>query len=359
METLQLTEEECWQAVVERNRAYEGKFVTAVLSTKIYCRPTCPSRQPRRDRVRFYATPQEALNAGFRPCKRCEPDEDCNRHQALVASICEYLASAEKPPTLDQLSKHFHLSPFHLQRVFKRITGVSPRQYYDARRIEQFKNSLKEGEKVTNALYDAGFSSVSQLYPGQLGMTPSAYQKGGEGVHIRYSIAPSSLGLLLVAATERGLCAVRLSESEADLMTQIRDEFPAAEIEADEEGLSEWMTVILHYLDNIPCALNDLPLDIQATAFQRRVWEALRAIPYGETRSYTDIANAIGQPKAVRAVAQACGANPVPLVIPCHRVVRSNGDLGGYSMGIERKKTLLANEKASTQPTLFDLIESE
>jgi AraC family transcriptional regulator of adaptative response/methylated-DNA-[protein]-cysteine methyltransferase len=358
-----LDPDRCWEAVVARDAAFDGVFVTAVHSTRIYCRPTCTARLPKRQNVTFYPTPDQAVQAGYRACKRCQPDDpeaSPNVHAALVQSICSYLQEAEAAPTLAELSERFHLSPFHLQRVFKRVTGVTPRQYHDAHRVEQFKASLKEGEQVTRALYDAGFSSVSQLYPGQLGMSPTAYQKGGEGQRIRYSISASRLGLLLVAATERGLCAVRLSNSEADLMRQLADEFPKAEIIADADestGLHVWVNAILNYLDQQPTSLNHLPLDIQATAFQRRVWEALRAIPVGETRSYTDIANAIGQPKAVRAVAQACGANPVPLVIPCHRVVRSDGDLGGYSMGIERKQALLKAEGVvlakPAQPTLF------
>jgi AraC family transcriptional regulator, regulatory protein of adaptative response / methylated-DNA-[protein]-cysteine methyltransferase len=351
--------EEYWRAVQQKDRAYDGVFVVAVRSTGVYCRPTCSARMPRRENVSFFSSPQEAVDAGFRACKRCLPDGEQDAHVALVQAICRYIAKADCPPRLADLSERFHLSPFHLQRVFKRATGVSPRQYYDAHRVEQFKASLKEGEPVTRALYDAGFSSVSQLYPGMLGMTPTTYQKGGEGQIIRYSIAPSELGLLLVAATERGLCAVRLSDSADDLMQQLEDEFPAAEIERDDEGVGAWIDEILRYIDQQPCAIEALPLDIKATAFQRRVWEALRQIPYGQTRSYRDIANAIGQPKAVRAVAQACGANPVPLVIPCHRVINSNGDLGGYSMGIERKKKLLANEKAISQPTLFETTESE
>lgn len=360
-----IQQDEYWQAVQQKNRAYERVFVFAVRSTGIYCRPTCTSRLPKRENVTFFTSAQEALAAGFRACKRCLPDQlnaSLDGHVELTQTICRYITEAVSLPSLAELSETFHLSQFHLQRVFKRVTGVTPRQYYDAHRVQQFKVSLKEGEPVTRALYDAGFSSVSQLYPGQLGMTPTAYQKGGEGQHIYYSITPSALGLLLVAATERGLCAVRLSDSAEDLMEQLTSEFPNAEIEADGDGLGAWVEEILRYLDQQPCSLNDLALDIQATAFQRRVWEALRQIPYGETRSYTDIANAIGQPKAVRAVAQACGANPVPLIIPCHRVVRSTGELGGYSMGIERKKRLLANEKATVrhnvQPGLFDEIES-
>lgn len=356
----------CREAVEQRDPTYDGVFVVAVRSTGIYCRPTCPSRKPKPENMVFYATTGEAAAAGYRACKRCQPDTFADQgavHTALVAQVCEYLQAAETAPSLQDLSEHFHLSPYHLQRVFKRITGVSPRQYYDAHRAEQFKSSLKEGEPVTRALYEAGYNSSSQVYRNLPGMTPTAYQRGGEGQTIRYYITPCYLGLLLVAATERGLCAVRLADTRDGLLAQLHDEFPAAALIEDETATGDAVRTILAYLNRQPAPMSDLPLDIQATAFQRRVWEALRAIPYGVTRSYSDIARDIGQPKAVRAVAQACGANPVPLVIPCHRVVRSNGDLGGYNMGIERKVALLQAEGIlpddSDQPQQRGLFDSE
>lgn len=355
--TLPQQTEEYWQAVRSKDRSYEGVFVVAVRSTGIYCRPGCPARQPKRENVTFFATPQDAARAGFRACKRCLPD-DVDAHLALAQRVCDYLASADTAPTLAELSEQFHISPFHLQRIFKRVTGISPRQYYDAHRVDQFKTRLKEGNPVTQALYDSGFSSVSQLYPGQLGMTPTEYQNGGVGQYIRYSILPCCLGLLLVATTERGICAVRLSDSEEDLVNQLVTEFPAAQLKRDQDEVSEWVDTILGYLNRHNTGIEDLPVDIQATAFQRRVWEMLRTIPYGSTRSYAQIAQAIGNPKATRAVAQACAANPVPLIIPCHRVVASDGSLGGYSMGVERKRKLLEAEGALPetvqQPTLFD-----
>ncbi|HEX2622039.1 MAG TPA: Ada metal-binding domain-containing protein, partial [Phototrophicaceae bacterium] len=255
--------EEYWQAVQTKDRAYEGEFVFAVQSTGIYCRPTCNSRLPKRENVAFFPTPQEAAKAGFRACKRCQPDETDAR-VSLIQEICDYIQQSEAAPTLADLSERFHISRFHLQRTFKRVTGVSPRQYYDAHRVEQFKSQLKEGTPVTQALYDAGFSSVSQLYPGQLGMTPTEYQRGGAGQRIRYSIFPCYLGLLMVAATERGICAVRISNSEDDLRQQLLNEFPAADLKQDHDEVSVWIDAILGYLDRQPTALDDLPLDIQA-----------------------------------------------------------------------------------------------
>ncbi|MBC8098966.1 MAG: methylated-DNA--[protein]-cysteine S-methyltransferase, partial [Armatimonadetes bacterium] len=275
----------------------------------------------------------------------CQPD-DLAAHVQLAQAVCAYLETAEVAPTLADLSAQFHLSPAHLQRVFKRVMGVSPRAYYDAQRVAQFKANLKGGQAVTEALYDAGYNASSQLYPGALGMTPTAYKSGAQAIQIRYSSVPCSLGWLLVAATERGICALRLADTPAEFLAALKAEFPHADLTADEDGLGMWVGAVLAYLDAQPTALDALPLDIQATAFQRRVWEALRAIPYGSTRSYTEVAVAVGQPKAARAVAAACAANPVPLIVPCHRVVRGNGDLGGYSMGIERKRKLLITEGA-------------
>jgi AraC family transcriptional regulator of adaptative response/methylated-DNA-[protein]-cysteine methyltransferase len=340
-----LTDDQRWQAVESRDKRYDGAFVTAVLTTKIYCRPSCPARHPHRENVEFYGSNAEAEAAGFRPCRRCRPDEVDAQFQ-MVQQACAYLeANYEESPTLETLSAHLHVSPFHLQRVFKRIMGVSPRQYADQCRLKQFKSQLKEGDSVTRALYDVGYNSSSRLYPGQLGMTPTNYQKGGKGMTIDYMIVECALGYLLVGATERGVCSVMLGDSPQFLENALMHEFPAAGIRRAGESLRESVNMIVSYLDGQTLHL-DLPLDIQATAFQRRVWEALRAIPYGTTRSYGDIAKALGDPKAVRAVANACASNHVALVIPCHRVVRENGDLGGYKWGIERKKALLERERA-------------
>ncbi len=340
---------ECWQAVLNRDRTCDGQFVYAVRSTGVYCRPSCPSRRPRQEQVSFFASPAEAEQAGFRACRRCQPDklapDDPNR--ATVQQMCRYL---EQPldhlPTLSDLSGQFHLSPYHLQRTFKRIVGVSPRQYAAARRLEHFKQGLRDGQPVTTALFEAGYQSTSSVYGAalqQLGMTPTVYQRGGETARIAYTLAASPLGWLLVAATAKGVCAVKLGDNEAALEASLRSEFPAATIERDGDVLGQWVAALQDYLSGSHPLL-DLPLDVQATAFQQRVWQALRAIPYGETRSYGAVAEAIGQPKAARAVAQACAHNPAALVIPCHRVVRADKQPGGYRWGAERKEKLLKQE---------------
>jgi AraC family transcriptional regulator of adaptative response/methylated-DNA-[protein]-cysteine methyltransferase len=334
-----------WDAVQNRDASYDGAFVYAVRSTGIYCRPSCAARRPRREQVVFFATPQAAGQAGFRPCRRCRPGE-VDAQAAMVRQACEYIEQhCEDAPTLSDLSAHLAVSPYHLQRLFKRIMGVSPRQYADACRLAQFKAHLKKGEMVTRALYDAGYGSSSRLYPGQLGMTPTEYRKGGKGMQIKYTVAKCKLGYVLVATTERGVCAVSLGDSVEILEAALVEEYPAADIRRDGEGRSRWVGAILDYLEGQPMP-PDLPLDVQATAFQRRVWEALRAIPYGSTRSYSEIARSLGRPQAARAVARACATNPVSIVVPCHRVVRTDGGLGGYRWGLERKRALLAQEKA-------------
>ncbi len=262
----------------------------------------------------------------------------------MVKQACAYIdAHLEDAPTLDELGAALHVSPFHLQRIFKRETGVSPRQYAEAQRLQRFKAELREGESVTRAMYDAGYNSSSRVYSGQLGMKPSEYRKGGKDMKINYTIAPCTLGYLLVGATERGVCSVTIGDTPEFVVDALREEYPAAEI-TPANDLSEPVNAILSYLDGDRTRI-DLPLDIQATAFQRRVWDALREIPYGVTRSYTEIAREIGKPEAVRAVANACGANHVALIVPCHRVVRENGALGGYKWGIERKRALLEQER--------------
>lgn len=343
----ELDPDDCWEVVQNRDERYDGAFVTAVRTTKIYCRPSCPARHPKRENVEFFRDGSAARAAGYRACHRCRPD-DVDAHSELVREVCAYLdAHLDTTITLADLSKRFHISPFHLQRVFKRVVGVSPRQYADAQRVAQFKSRLKDGSTVTTALYDAGYSSSSQLYPGQLGMKPTDYQRGGEGLAIDYVTAPCQLGYVLVAATERGVCAIELGDSPETLVASLQREFPAAEINCADsrEDMVEWLHKVLEHIAGDQPRL-DLPLDVRATAFQRRVWEALRAIPYGSTRSYSEIAQVIGQPTAARAVARACATNPTALVVPCHRVVRENGDLGGYKWGIERKQRILDTEAA-------------
>jgi AraC family transcriptional regulator of adaptative response/methylated-DNA-[protein]-cysteine methyltransferase len=344
-----MQDSEYWQAVLSHDRSRDGQFVYAVRSTGIYCRPSCPSRRPRQEQVSFFAAPAEAEQAGFRACRRCQPDkltpDDPGR--AIVEQICRYLEGPlDRLPTLNELSSRFHLSAYHLQRTFTRIVGVSPRQYGAARRLERFKQELKSGETVTAAMLEAGYQSSSSAYgPArrQLGMTPTAYQRGGEAERITYTLAASALGWLLVAATGKGVCAIKLGDDEAALEKSLRSEFAAATIERDGGTLGPWLAVLQDYLNGSHPQIN-LPLDVRATAFQQRVWQALQAIPYGETRSYREVAEAIGQPRAARAVAQACAHNPTALAVPCHRVVRADGRPGGYRWGMARKEKLLQQE---------------
>jgi AraC family transcriptional regulator of adaptative response/methylated-DNA-[protein]-cysteine methyltransferase len=344
-----MDENSFWEAVQNRDSTYNNVFVYAVKTTGIFCRPTCPSRRPFRDNVEFFDTHQEAQGAGYRPCERCHPASDTipDPYVGVVTEICRYLESDhDHLPTLDELGEKFTMSPYHLQRIFKRIVGVSPRQYADAYRQGRLKNALKNGASATDAVYDAGYSASSQVYDQAdniLGMTPIHYRDGGDSITITYSIIPCELGYLLVAMTPRGVCKISLGDSEGMLYTDLQAEFPRAIITRDNDKLAPAMTQLLAYLDGEGHRL-DLPLDIHATSFQRRVWEVLRGIPYGETRSYDEIAQSLGQPTASRAVARACATNPVALAIPCHRVVRKNGDLAGYRWGIQRKRAILQAE---------------
>ncbi len=346
-----MTDEERWQAVDGRDAQFDGAFVYAVDSTGIYCRPSCPSRRPKRHHVRFFAVPEEAERAGFRSCRRCRPRDAAARDPRIeaVRRVCRYIeAHDDGPPTLAALGAEVSLSPHHLQRSFKAVIGVTPRQYYDACRLDRLKGLLRNGDEVTGALYEAGYGSSSRLYekaPAQLGMTPATYRKGGKGARINYTTAASPLDRLLVGATMRGVCALYLGDDDGALEAALSAEYPAAHIARDDAGLGLWVEAVLAHLEGRAPHLS-LPLDVRATAFQRQVWEALRAIPYGETRSYSDIARAIGRPTAVRAVARACATNRVSVVVPCHRVVREDGGVGGYRWGIERKKALLAKERA-------------
>jgi len=335
-----------WQQVLARDARQDGRFVFAVRTTGVFCRPSCPSRRPRRDSVEFFANPREAERAGYRACLRCKPTQISDQTQHVLRAR-RLLDHAEGIVTLAQLSKRVGLSPFHLQRIFKRATGLSPREYQSARRMQHIKAGLRKGEEVTTALYDAGFSSPSRLYENasqQLGMTPGTYRRGGAGVTITFTVAATPLGRMLVAATERGLCAVRFGESATELERDLREEFHAAELHRDDAAMRHYIELLLAS----SCGKNttvELPLDVRATAFQKKVWETLRQIPRGETRTYTDIAREIGDPRAVRAVARACASNPVAIAVPCHRVVRSDGDLAGYRWGVERKKKLLEAER--------------
>lgn len=349
-QTLTLDEATCWQAFEARDRHFDGQFVVAVRTTGIYCRPSCPARRPRRENVTFFDTNADAERAGFRACRRCRPDE-VDAQAEMVRQVCALIDAATGTiPTLEELGAQVAVSPAHLQRVFKRLMGVSPRQYADARRVERFKAQLKTGDPVTRAIYDAGYNSSSRAHPGVLGMTPTAYQRGGQGMTITYTITPSALGSLLVAATERGVCSVMLDDSPDALEAELATEYPRADLHRDGATMGEWVDALVHYLDGDPAPL-DLPVDVQATAFQRRVWDALRAIPYGTTRTYAEVAEIIGAPKAVRAVGHACATNKVALIVPCHRVLRTDGSLGGYRWGLERKRALIEQEHATAPET--------
>jgi AraC family transcriptional regulator of adaptative response/methylated-DNA-[protein]-cysteine methyltransferase len=339
-----------WQAVKSRDASFDDEFVYAVTTTGIYCRPTCPARRPHRKNVMFFTSPEDAERAGYRPCKRCNPDNqpEPDPYTASVIQMCRYLEQGHaSPPTLDDLGRLFHLSPAHLQRVFKRIVGVSPRQYADACRQNRLRDLLQDDTTVTDALYEAGYTSSSQVYEmadNLFGMAPTHYRQGAPNTTIRYTIVTCEMGCLLAATTERGLCKIALGNDAVTLEQALQNEFSQAELTRDDAYLADTAAAISAFIAGEQITFN-LPLDIRATAFQRRVWEALRQIPYGETRSYKELAEMVGQPNAARAVAGACAKNPVALVIPCHRIVRTNGDSGGYRWGLERKETLLATER--------------
>ena len=343
--------EECWRAVLTKDASFDGVVVYGVRSTGVYCRPSCGSRRPRRSQVVFFPIPEAAEQAGFRSCRRCHPHLETPADPSLemVRQVClQIRGSRDGPPTLAQLGANLGFDRFHLQRVFKRVMGITPRQYADAWHIDALKTNLKNGWKVTDALYEAGYGSTSRLYeraPAQMGMTPATYRRGGQGLKIAYTTVASPVGVLLVAATERGICAVKLGDDKAALESGLRAEYPASDIRREVGALKDWVGAILQHLSgNLPRL--DLPLDIRATAFERMVWERLQAIPYGQTRTYRQIATEVGRPNAARAVGRACAANPVALVVPCHRVVRDNGELGGYHWGVERKAALLKKESS-------------
>jgi AraC family transcriptional regulator of adaptative response/methylated-DNA-[protein]-cysteine methyltransferase len=335
-----------WAAVLDRDPAADGRFVYAVASTRIFCRPTCPSRRPHRRNVRFFATPAAAERAGYRACRRCHPAEGEPDTQRRVREAQRYLEGhLDETVTLDRLGREVGLSPWHLQRTFKRLVGVTPRAYASARRMERMKARLKQGDSVTRATYEAGYSSPSRVYDqsrAHLGMTPGAYRHGGRGVGIRFSIIPTALGQLLVAATDQGLCSVMLGDARGPLEAELRREYPAAAIERRDDELRGWAEAVARRLSGDEA--QPVPLDPGGTPFQQRVWESLQRIPRGSTRTYGEIARELGQPSAARAVARACAGNRLAVVIPCHRVIREDGELGGYRWGLDRKRDLLARE---------------
>jgi AraC family transcriptional regulator of adaptative response/methylated-DNA-[protein]-cysteine methyltransferase len=350
---LQSSDDARWRAVLDRDASQDGRFVYAVHTTGVYCRPVCPSRRALRVNVSFYKSALAARAAGFRACKRCRPEQvgASDPSRAVVLAACRYIeAQSGRIPTLDELGEQVGLSPTHLQRVFKRVVGVSPRKYADALRVERLKKELQSGEAIAGALYATGYGSTSRLYESasaSLGMTPSRYRKKAAGEHIRFVTLASPVGgHILVAATERGICAVRLGDRVQPLVDELEREFAGASFARGDDAMRASLEAKIAEGGS---ALADLPCDVRATAFQRRVWEAIRAIPEGSTSTYGALAAAIGNPRAVRAVAQACASNSVALLIPCHRVVPKAGGTGGYRWGEKRKRALLALEKKRAQ----------
>jgi AraC family transcriptional regulator of adaptative response/methylated-DNA-[protein]-cysteine methyltransferase len=353
-----LNEATAWESVLQRDASADDRFLYAVTTTGIYCRPSCPSRRPKRDNVAFFSSAAAAEDAGFRACQRCRPNRAKAPHRG-VERAREYIDThiadlGEERITLELLGEQSGLSPYHLQRKFKEIVGLTPAQYIRARKSERLKGELKRGETVSRATFGAGYGSSSRVYGDsdkRLGMTPATYRRGGAGAHIEYVTARTSLGFLLVGATDRGVCAVTLGNDAKTLESALELEYPAAtrtHVSHPSSSLRAWVADIIEAVDSDRVRL-DIPFDIQASAFQWKVWRELQKIPFGETRSYGEIANAIGSPKAVRAVASACANNRAAVIIPCHRVVRQNGELGGYRWGLERKQLLIEKERAMSE----------
>jgi AraC family transcriptional regulator, regulatory protein of adaptative response / methylated-DNA-[protein]-cysteine methyltransferase len=336
-----------WQSVLDRDSSMDGRFVFAVQTTGVYCRPSCPSRRPQRHNVVFFDAPSDAEHAGFRACLRCKPNENIDSPRVLAERARQIIDQSDdfEKLSLASLANQLQVSPFQLHRAFKKTFGLTPRQYSESRRLARFKQNVRHGNTVTNAIYEAGYGSSSRLYEkssARLGMTPASYQRGGKGATIYYSIAPSELGLLLTAATERGLCAVRFGDSEQKLVAELTKEFPKAELINDKK--SKWTNVVNDAIHGAK-KKDQLPLDIQASAFEWKVLTYLQSLPAGVTNTYGEVARAIGQPTASRAVARACAANPVAVVIPCHRVVPAAGGVGGYRWGAKRKQQILNLER--------------
>lgn len=348
-----VNDEARWAAVQRRDRAADGAFVFAVRTTGIFCRPSCASRHPRRENASFHADPAAAERAGFRPCLRCKPTEMslAERQTALVVAACRKIETAEEMPSLDELAEAAGLSRFHFHRMFKSVAGVTPKAYADAHRADRMRDELEQTGTVTEAIYGAGFNSNGRFYaaaPQRLGMTPTAFRDGGTGAEIRFAIGQSHLGAILVAATDKGIVAIQFGDDPQALLEDLQDRFPKARLVGGDAEFEQLVARVVGFVE-APSAANgeamlDLPLDIRGTAFQQKVWQALRSIPAGSTASYAEIARRIDRPKAVRAVAQACAANDLAVAIPCHRVVRSDGDLSGYRWGVARKRALLDRE---------------
>lgn len=337
-----------WAAVIARDPKADGTFFYSVRTTGVYCRPSCAARRARRENVTFHASSAAAERAGFRPCRRCKPDQAslASQHAAMVARICRRIDAAGAIPSLATLARAAHLSAYHFHRVFKAVTGLTPRAYAVAQRAKRVRRELTRSQTVTEAIFDAGFNSGGRFYATSaqvLGMTPSAYRAGGARAEIRFAVGECSLGSILVATSAIGICAILLGDDPDELARELQDRFPRATLIGADADFETLVAKIIGFVEAPEVGL-DLPLDVRGTAFQQRVWQALRKIPLGATASYRDIAQRIGAPKAVRAVAQACAANAIAVAIPCHRVVRTDGALSGYRWGIERKRALLARE---------------
>jgi len=344
-------DESRWQALLRRDRAADGAFYYSVRTTGVYCRPSCAARAAKRENVRFYTTCEQAERAGFRPCKRCRPNEAPldERRQEAVARACRLIEEAKKAPSLADLADAVGMSRYHFHRVFKMFTGVTPKAYAAAQRARRVRDELAQGATVTEAIYSAGFNSNGRFYAsstGQLGMTPTAFRAGGDGIIIRFAVGECSLGSVLVAASDKGVCAIFLGDDPDALARELQDRFPKARLIGADATFDRWVAQVVGLVENPALGL-DLPLDIRGTAFQLRVWEMLRQIPPGSTASYSEIAERMGQPKAARAVARACAANQVSVAIPCHRVVHRDESLSGYRWGVERKAELLKRERAT------------
>lgn len=348
MHAAEIVSDPRWAAVVARDRAADGKFFYSVSTTGVYCRPSCASRTARPEHVAFHATAAEAERAGFRPCKRCRPDQPplAERHARQVAELCSLIEHAEHPPGLDELAQHAGMSAYHLHRVFKAVTGLTPRAYAAAQRALRVRSELVHSATVTDAIYGAGYNSSGRFYEESnevLGMTPTRYRAGGANTVIRFAIGECSLGAILVAASERGVCAILLGDDPDALGRDLQDRFPRATLLGGDADFEQLVARVVGFVEAPRLGL-DLPLDVRGTAFQQRVWQALREIPVGGTMSYTQVAQRIGVPKGARAVAGACAANTLAVAIPCHRVVRNDGGLSGYRWGVERKRALLERE---------------
>lgn len=348
-------EEERWKAVEGRDCRADGAFVYAVRTTGVYCRPVCSSRRPKRKNVVFFETSAQAEERGFRPCLKCRPHQPpTNLVPERILQACRLIESAEEPPSLEELACVAGLSPSYFHRLFKKTLGVTPKAYASARRAERFREGLRETQTVTEAMYEAGYGASSRCYEevgGTLGMTPTQYKESGAGQMIEFAVVECCLGWLAVAATERGICSIAFGDDPDELREEMSTQFANADLREDGSEFSEWVERVVRFVDN-PAGKLELPLDIQGTAFQRRVWEALMKIPAGATSTYSEIAERLGKPTAVRAVARACATNKIAVAIPCHRVVRKDGNLSGYRWGVERKHKLLEREKRRKKRSL-------